>query len=265
MYVFYPDIFCTLQWISILFALEVTALIVQYNPGIKRIGGFAFGLSVLETALIIAIRSFVTYAFVVHMILVPTTMMVVFRERNLLKVGKDWLLSYGATMLYYGLLQWLRIETGHQGILLSVISALGLYCCIWVVLRCCKRDMQFYQVLLKYKGVQVKGIGFLDTGNLLRDPITGKAVSLASRNFLKPILNIYTRPYGQVIFQTISQKGIIHTIEVEELQIITSVGKKIFQNVRIGVAEDDAFKETSYQLLLNNEHAGIRRGDRNAH
>lgn len=265
MFVFYPDVYFATQLIGNLFVLNTICAIIDYSPGRKQIGVIAATSALIETVLLIIIKPYIAYIIVVHIFLIPACVLVTFGRKRILELRKEWLLCYGVTILYYGILQWLYNETGYQGVLPSALCAVVLYYIIRYVEKRCRKSPKYYKAVLVYGDREVRGTGLYDSGNLLRDPIYGRAVSVASKGLLQPILEIYDRPYMPVVYQTISSKSVMDCIVVNELKIYTTKGVQTFKNAQIGIAPGDVLKKSSYQLLIHKEHTRIRRGDCNAY
>ncbi len=83
-----------------------------------------------------------------------------------------------------------------------------------------------YQIKLNYKGKEITLNAFLDTGNNLSDPYFNKPVIL---------INDYSLKYDKffyIPYSTITERGIIKAVCIEELEII---GFKKLKNVVVGL------------------------------
>ena len=86
--------------------------------------------------------------------------------------------------------------------------------------------------------------GFVDTGNKLRDPITGKYVIILSRKILVNLINIRSPIY--VSYKALNKKGLIECFKIKYLKI----NKQIFTNYLIGISNDE-FNINGSDVLLN--------------
>ena len=254
MYLFYPDVYMVMQWIFFVFSLKTASLIFRSDPGMKRICGISFLSAVLETLCLIYIHSFFLLVCFLHILLVPLTIAAVYRPVCRKGLGKEWLSCYGATCLLYGVLQWLYNETGYSGILPAVIGSLLLYYLLRGLLRQRKVSAQTRAVELVVKDQKLNLNGFIDSGNLLFDPIWGKPVSIADKDTLEPLFHSCDRPVCPVPFHTTSGSDLMQTIVVDELRVAVGDSWHVVKHARIGAAPSDVFKGKSYQLLIHQEH-----------
>ncbi|MGN0170583.1 MAG: sigma-E processing peptidase SpoIIGA [Lachnospiraceae bacterium] len=254
MYLFYPDVYMLMQWIFFVFSLKVASLICRTDPGMKRICGISFLSAAIETLCLIYIHSFFTLNCLLHTLLVPLSIAAVYRPVCKNRLGKEWLSCYGATCILYGVLQWLYNETGYSGVLPTVIGSLLLYFLLRFLLRERALNMQIRNVELIMEEQRLELMGFVDSGNLLYDPIWGNPVSVADKETLEPLFHSCDRPVILIPFHTTSGSNLMQTIVVDELRIFADDTWHVVKNARIGAAPTDIFKGKAYQLLIHQEH-----------
>lgn len=117
------------------------------------------------------------------------------------------------TLLFGGATNWLYFNTSigtwlnsmfdKQGLQLGELAILILMAVlILLILTNGYRQLQkqrqedYYRISLYFEGDNAYGTGFVDTGNFLREPISGKPVVVAEADWLLPIL---TEPYQQLL------------------------------------------------------------------
>lgn len=86
--------------------------------------------------------------------------------------------------------------------------------------------------------------GFVDTGNKLRDPITGKYVIILSRKILVNLINIRSPIY--VGYKALNKKGLIECFKIKYIK----VNDIILTNYLVGISNDE-FNLGESQCLLN--------------
>lgn len=86
--------------------------------------------------------------------------------------------------------------------------------------------------------------GFVDTGNKLRDPVTGKYVIILSRKILANLINIRSPMY--VSYKALNKKGLIECFKIKYIK----VNDIILTNYLVGISNDE-FNLGESQCLLN--------------
>lgn len=87
-------------------------------------------------------------------------------------------------------------------------------------------------------------IGFLDTGNKLRDPITKKYIILLPKKILTPFINIRSPIY--VPYRSLNKRGLVKCFSIKYLKI----NNQVFTNYMVGIS-DDNFNINGADCLLN--------------
>ena len=101
----------------------------------------------------------------------------------------------------------------------------------------------YYKTSITIKNNIIKGIGYLDTGNNLKDPITGKMIILVNPNKLKNVSNYYFVPY-----ETASSSGLLKCMKADKI-IVEKYG--FYKNALIGIM-DKKINIDGVDFLLNN-------------
>lgn len=86
--------------------------------------------------------------------------------------------------------------------------------------------------------------GFIDTGNRLKDPVTGKYVIILSKKILVNLINIRSPMY--VMYNTLNKKGLIECFKIKYIK----VNDKILTNYLVGINNFD-FNLGECGCLLN--------------
>ena len=124
--------------------------------------------------------------------------------------------------------------------------------------RCCYRACLF----LGERTVTLTA--FLDTGNQLREPITGKAVHIAEKSKVAALEQAQQNPVRMLVpFHAVGTKaGLLTALRIDRMEIIGSDGQKMtLERPLIGLYEGKLSTKEEYQLLLHTE-IETRQGER---
>ena len=143
----------------------------------------------------------------------------------------------------------------------------GSYAVVWVLNRILDRVCpagELYQVKIKIGGKESELLGFMDTGNSLREPFSSLPVVLCSldtgakilpESMLEAVLgmeNEFQCRVRQIPFSTAAGRGMIPGVRGEEMVVWEKDRGKVFccHNFYLAVTEENV-GEGNWQLLLN--------------
>lgn len=110
-----------------------------------------------------------------------------------------------------------------------------------------------FLVELLHREKRVVTYGFYDSGNRLKDPYTGKGVHIISEQLLKRLElnrdNVVLVPYQALG----SESGMVEVYYVDELVLEGEKQKKSWKKCPLGVTKENLFKESKYEMILNEE------------
>lgn len=226
---------------------------------------------ILSGSVIGAVMTVVYYVFpirgllmvrVFRVLLAVAMILVSFGKTEKQKVMSAVLLFYGMNFLLEGMLRWM---IGQMGIGSNVINRLLILCgaatfgALFVtglfdlVKRQNYKSEQIFQVVIKTQGKSLSGVGFMDTGNSLKEPITGSAVVIVEKDFL--MRNGVREPetgYFAIPFRAVGcEAGILKGFFVDEMIIRQKDKQMFYQKVMLGIYEGKLCSKDTYQLLLN--------------
>ncbi|SFP97290.1 Sporulation factor SpoIIGA [Lachnospiraceae bacterium XBB1006] len=253
MYYFYADVFWMLQEIGNWFALVCVRKWFQHPPRRLRSLMVSAFISFMETAMVLHL-SFGWYTWLTHALLLPWGVWLCFRKDVHGLPIKEWLAAYAATALFYGATQLGSSFWEAYPVEVSIAVAVSLYGIVGVLCKRRKEGQTYYPVKIAYKDVVIEGQGFLDSGNLLEDPIWGEAITLAEHDFLKPILQIYKKPKYPVCFTTMAANEVMDTIKVDGVSVYVNGQWYTYPKPRIGISKRWTFKEPACRVLLHQKH-----------
>ena len=177
--------------------LLVVSIILRRNVSLTRIvlGGLIGGLSIF--ILFLKINSFELFIFkiLISIIMILTS----FSYKNIKYFMKNFFFLYSASMILGGFLYFLNVQFSykqeglvfyHDGlsinfIFLLIFSPLILYIYIRQGLTLKNNFSNYYKVNLYFNNKKIRLNGFLDTGNKLKDPYSGKPIIIVNEKRIK--------------------------------------------------------------------------------
>ena len=121
-----------------------------------------------------------------------------------------------------------------------------------------KRDAELiFDIKLSFKGKSVVAKGLLDTGNTLKEPISGKIVHIAEYRIIKPMIEgdenaeekICVIPYHSVG----EENGILYGYRLDEMVVLINDEPKFLYNPIIAVYEGKLSTKNKFTVILNAE------------
>lgn len=222
--------------------LLVVSIILRRNVRLIRmiLGGLVGGLSIF--ILFLKINSF--ELFILKILISVIMILVTFSYKNIRYFVKNFFFLYSASMILGGFLYFLNIEFSykqeglvfyHDGlsinfIFLIIFSPVILYIYIRQGLNLKNNFSNYYKVNIYLKNKKIRLNGFLDTGNKLKDPYSGKPIIVVNEKSIKK--DNYN--YLLVPVKTVSEESMMRCIKIDEVEII-GVGKK--KDVLLGLTK----------------------------
>ena len=162
------------------------------------------------------------------------------------------------------------------GLLPMVAAGLGVVILLREVLKDNKREKKIlchlYGVKFYHRGKEIEGIAFLDTGNHLREPFTGKAVVVIEKELAKKLLgqmevlsimayadgkpdHIPVNPVKLIPFHSLGeQHGVMPGVLIDKMVVQKEQEERIYEKVQIGIMEEILSGEELYQVILHEEY-----------
>lgn len=198
-------------------------------------------------------RNMALYLMLVHFILNPAVLYVSFREKNRKDFLADLFVSYLVFLLAGGIMEWLY--AGGRGFFsyeAAAVAALALLMAavLWSKQQL-KNAVRYLKVRIRHQERHIRLRALADSGNLLRDPYTGRPVSMIDRK-------IYEAAYGPpeaprlIPYESLGcRHGLLEAVTIEELSITyQNRGIKVRKAV-LGLAEHALFEKKPYQMIIN--------------
>lgn len=186
---------------------------------------------------------------------------------------KHFIILFAVTVFYGGLFSylfmntyigyfWAKLQTGGNIIFEIFFIILIIYLSfklirglIGTILRAVREENDICIVEIKLNNQKIVMRALLDTGNKLVEPASQKPVSIVEADILKPFLNMKLQKVYCIPFISVgSNMSSLYGIEVDELKIITERGKKIENNVIIGIYKGSLSAGNEYSMILNSQY-----------
>lgn len=193
------------------------------------------------------------YLLLVHFVLNPLVLLACFREKNSKEFLADLCVSYAAFLLLGGIMEWLY--AGGDGAVSYEAAAVLALCLLVLAVFWSKRHLKdclrYPKVRICCKDRQLRLRALADSGNLLRDPYTGKPVTLVDRK-------IYEAAYGTpeavrlIPYESLGCRlGLLEAVTITELEFTYGNRRCRVNRAVLGLAEHTLFEAKPYQMILN--------------
>ena len=222
----YLDLVMILNFFLDFILLLTVSTILKRNTSIIKImeGSFVGGISILF--LFLNINNFLLFIFKIFISILM--ILISFGYRNLKYTSVNFLYLYMASIILGGFLYLLNLEFSykHIGIIfynnglsinfifLIIFSPLILYIYIKQTKRLRNNYSNYIDILIYYNNKKYKYIGYMDTGNVLKDSLTGKSVILIDKR--KLLFNI--KEFRMIPYTSVGGNSVIKVIKIDKLE-----------------------------------------------
>lgn len=170
------------------------------------------------------------------------------------KLWKAVFLLYISSFLLGGILEYVRqyVETGSLFFVLAVgcyYASLGIWKCLASVFRAgqCRCDADLY-----CNGRCVTVPALIDTGNTLRDPLTGKAVSIIESRAAQELFGgEIPEGFRYISYCTIGRKNAVMPVTVLDGLHISGEDEKWVDKPMVGISEEKISSDGEYRMIIN--------------
>lgn len=262
-YKLYIDSVFILQMASNLYLLSLAGQILKCTATHKRIWmGAAAGASMVCIAIIVPVGTvgirILASAIPVSMCMLRAT----FRIRHGKKLLRASLLLASCGFFLGSIMIWIQnhlrtIMRGHAGLLIALVTGFLSYQILFKLIvmvrrrkENCLRTVEIYVPELQQK---VRMQAFLDTGNHLTDPVSGKPVNLISEGMAKQVKSVF-RPekYHAIPFRSVGrERGVLSAYELPEMVIEGQEQTIRKEHVIVAICNTGISEESIYQMILH--------------
>lgn len=257
-YDFYPDIFWVTNFVMDMLVLILVRQIKKSRSPIFRILlSSAFGTSG-SLLLFLSLHDYIVYQLLVHTMLNPLMILIAFPVKSRKYFLKDFFSTYLCVLLLGGILSWAMESLGQwKHFWIWAIGGFGI--CMLVIHRQKSRKLerQDYEILLMLENRNLQLKGFLDTGNLLMDPILQQPVHIIREELLKEELAGEQLAVRYIPYHSLGQEhGLLPVVTLKAMYLKGSGEKDktpplYLEKPVFGIAKEKLFQGKQYQVILN--------------
>ncbi len=227
----YLDLLFLLNFIYDLLLLLTVSVTLKRNTRFKRILLGSFFGAISTFIILIPLNK---YILLILKILTSVIMLIItYSFKNIKYFFNNLLYLYMTSVILAGFLYFLKLEFNNLSYLISLsIAPLILYLYINEQKKL-KEIVNYYKkVIVTFKNNKTLSLnGFIDSGNKLKDPITGKYIILINKKTLKGIYNIRSPMY--VPIKTINKRSLLPCISIKNIII----DNKTYNNYLLGISD----------------------------
>lgn len=257
-YELYMDIYLIVNVAINFITLMLVAKLLGYERKKARWIGTSIIVGILNLGLLMlnipgnSIIQMIIHQFVPLSIL----LLISYRIRDKIVFIKTLIAAYIIAILVAGVLQIFQKYIPVISIFLSILIATYYF----IILAMGFLKLVFtevgnvYTVTLSIGSDEIVVQALYDTGNSLRDPLTGKSVCVVDKDIGRKIKAHHTNYSTRNIpFHTIGGKGEIAVVEIDSMSIHKENSKLSIQNQLIGITKESLSDKDAYQMILNRE------------
>ncbi len=239
----YIDLLFLLNFIYDFLILVTVSLTLKRNVSLKRL---IFGSLVGALSTFIIFIPINKYLLLLLKIAMGIIMLIVtFSYKNFKYFINNSLYLYMTSVILAGFLYFLKIEFNNLCYIISLLIAPLILYLYLKEQKNLKKVVNYYRhVIITFKNNQELNLnGFIDSGNKLKDPITGKYIILINKKLVKGIYNIRSPMY--VPIKTVNKNSLLPCISIKNIKI----DNRVYTNYLLGLS--DTFNSSDIDCLLN--------------
>jgi len=139
-------------------------------------------------------------------------------------------------------------EYSLKYILILSVSLIGLFIYYKLITKMKNDYNNRYKVIIYYEDKIYEGLGFLDSGNTLASPISGKPIILIEKEYI----TLHKLKLLPVPFNALNHRGLVYCFKPDRL----IVNDKEYKDILVGLS-DIKFNLDGVSILLNSKMEGI--------
>lgn len=253
-YVFYADVFWLQNFLMDFIALTGVNYFLKRHKRWRRIALIAAIFAAVSLLLLLVLHNMSLYLLLVHFVCNTSMVLLCFGWEGKRPFLENWAVTYLGILLLGGVFQWLW-ESGllPQNYMLtaSLAAVVGYVACVYLMQR---KDFanQIYVVYLKKGTRQREFHAYWDSGNQLRDPYTGQAISIVSARAAEVFVDRGQDAIRYVPYRALgTEQGLMEVFTVEELRIRDGRRERKVGPAAIGIANPGLLEQKEYDMILH--------------
>lgn len=251
---FYADVFLLQNLCMDYAAVMGSNLLLKRRKGGIRLFIVSLLSSVAGLILVLFVKSSVLYQLLTHFVLNTGMVLGCFGIGSKRRFLENWMVTYFAVVLLGGGMEWLQEQQilSRYRFIQMMAAAVVLFSIAAYLVQFRSFGSHIFPGCVKKDVREIKLRAYYDSGNQLRDPYTGKAVSIMSFGKAKEFLEIEKDNIRLVPYRSLGeQNGLLRVTDVEILEIMQGSHRIVIKNAVIGVAEEGLLEGKDYDLILH--------------
>lgn len=250
-YVVYPDVLFLVNFLMDYIVLRGMSTFLGCSAKrLRCIAGASLGATYSCLMLIMPSGYYFLKMFFTYIVISVGMLLISYGKCSYLELIKRFVLLYIITYLLSGIVNWLYLNWGVKNIA-TTFTAFG-------IMKVCTKIFSYYQskadkyydVLIELGNNRVNVRAFVDTGNSLVEPISGKPVNIVEKKYIDILtqnIEISTK-YRFILFHSIGEdNGALDGIEADYLYI----GKVKIPKPVLASYDGKLSQAGEYNMLLN--------------
>lgn len=254
---FYADVFLLQNLCLDYAAVMGSNLLLKRGKGILRLFTASAFSSFLGLVLLLAVRDMAWYQLLTHFVLNTGMVLGCFGIGTRKQFLENWLVTYFMVLLLGGGMEWLREQEvfSRYHFMQILLAMVILFSVVAYLVQFKTFGTHIFPGSIQKDIRQIKIRAYWDSGNQLRDPYTGKAVSILSEEKATEFIDAEKDNIRLVPYRSLGeQNGLLRVTDIERLELWQGSRKLVIKNTAIGLAEKGLFEGKAYDMIL---HASV--------
>lgn len=256
---FYADVFLLQNLFLDYVAVLGTNCLLKRGKSKRRLFAVSLLSGMAGLAAVLLLKDWMLYQILTHFILNTGMVLLCFGAAGRKSFLENWVVTYFMVVLLGGGLEWLR-ETGlfaPNFLLQALIASAVLFTAVSYVSAFRSFGNHMFPAELRKDCRSIKLRAYWDSGCQLKDPYTGKEISILSGAKAKEFLEESRDKLRLVPYRSLGEEhGLLAVTEVDELSVCMGGRSVCVKNTEIGIAGEGLLKDKEYDLIL---HAALIR------
>lgn len=257
-YEIYLDVFWVTNFVMDMLVLALVRRCRKSRSSLARILLSSAIGATGSVLLFLNIHDAMIYQILVHFMVNPIMILIGFPVKNLRGLLKDFFMTYLMTLLLGGILSWAMTALDQwEHFWIWALGGVGICMLFLHWMEEQKSEELSYELLLLTGERKLRLTGFLDTGNLLTDPVVKQPVHIIQEDVLREELLKERLAVRYIPFHSLGQEqGLLPVVTLQAMYLRAAeeqgevlplyIEKPVF-----GLAKEKLFQNKKYQVILN--------------
>lgn len=256
-YEWYADVFFVINFLMDSAGLLAAGICCNRKIRFAKLVFVCAATVVISMILLVVIPFYLIYCLIIHIVLNPLMTVLVFQPKGWGDFFRMLLMVYLVLFVVGGVQESLRLQTGMdsygQILFCGIITSV-----LFVVWQIRQKVIQYVcAVDLWFEGQRISVAAYCDSGNLLRDPDCGNAVSILDGNVLPCEWKDKLMQKKKIPYHTVNgMETYIDVITLDKMDIYLKGTVKQIQTPEIGLLAEKIMRKPEVQMLLHGSYIG---------